>query len=293
MTGAVWQRAIWILVAMLVMAVACTGSAGGVTSGSSTATGGTSPVPGRSQRLVVFAASSLLDPFRVLGMQFQEAHPGVTVDFNFAGSAQLVTQLQQGASADVVAFADLVHMKKVQDAGLVQGEPVIFAKNRLTIVVPKRNPAGVQGLADLARPGVKLVIAHQNVPVGTYARTVLQRASQRPEYGPDFASRVLANVVSEEVNVKQVLAKVALGEADAGIVYVTDVQAAGSAVDPVPIPEELNVVACYPIAVIAGARDSALARQFVELVRSDAGRVVLERSGFQAVPSGQAAEGCS
>ncbi|MFN3337388.1 MAG: molybdate ABC transporter substrate-binding protein [Thermomicrobium sp.] len=245
-------------------------------------------------KITVFAAASLKESFEELGRRFQEKQAGAQVEFNFAGSPQLLAQLQQGAPAEVVAFADLVNMKKAQDAGLLAGEPVIFAKNRLTIVVPKQNRAAIQTLADLAKPGVKIVIAHENVPVGRYAREVLQRASQRPEYGADFADRVLKNVVSEEVNVKQVLAKVALGEADAGIVYVTDVKAAGADVQQVAIPDDINLIACYPIAVAKNARDVQLAQEFVSLVRSEEGRTVLEAHGFEAVPSDQAkVEGCS
>lgn len=139
-----------------------------------------------------------------------------------------------------------------------------------------------------------MVLAHENVPVGKYAREMLARASQQPGYGADFSERVLGNVVSQEVNVKQVLAKVALGEADAGIVYATDVKAAASEVRTVTIPDELNVVACYPIAIGAGSRVPEQAARFVDFVRSEAGRAVLERSGFLPVASGQdGTEGCS
>jgi molybdate transport system substrate-binding protein len=152
---------------------------------------------GENAQLVVFAASSLLGPFEQLGEAFRSRHPSVAVSFNFAGSAQLVAQLEQGALADVAAFADPDNMRRAQAAGLIRGEPVVFARNRLALVVPASNPAGIERLADLARPGVKVVLAHENVPAGRYARTMLTRASQRPDYGPDFAQRVLANVVSQ------------------------------------------------------------------------------------------------
>lgn len=292
-----WQRAAWVLAAALLASTiaSCrewsdTRTGRGSTPNSSPAT----PAEHGGQRLVVFAASSLFEPFQELGKSFQSAHGGTTVEFNFAGSAQLVAQLQQGASADVIAFADLPNMKKAQDAGLVAGEPVIFAKNRLTVVVPRQNTARIQHLADLARPGVKVVLAHENVPVGRYAREMLERASQRPGYGADFAQRVLANVVSQEINVKQVLAKVALGEADAGIVYVTDVKAAGADVQEIEIPDDVNVVACYPIAVTKSSRVPALAQEFVALVQSEEGQAVLEQYGFQTVqPEQTGMEDCS
>jgi molybdate transport system substrate-binding protein len=238
---------------------------------------------GENAQLVVFAASSLLGPFEQLGEAFRSRHPSVAVSYNFAGSAQLVAQLEQGALADVAAFADLDNMRRAQAAGLIRGEPVVFARNRLALVVPASNPAGIERLADLARPGVKVVLAHENVPAGRYARTMLTRASQRPDYGPDFAQRVLANVVSQEVNVKQVLAKVALGEADVGIVYVTDIEAAGPSVRALEIPSELNVIACYPIAVAAASQQPALADEFIALVRSETGQQLLAQYGFEPV----------
>lgn len=296
----VGRRAIWLLLVVLSVGVlaSCGGQSGGGTgtgaSGGATPGSSSPAASSGGQRIVVFAASSLLEPFQELGKSFQNAHAGTTVEFNFAGSAQLVAQLQQGAPVDVIAFADLINMKKAQDGGFVAGEPVIFAKNRLTIVVPKQNRAGVQGLADLAKPGVKVVLAHENVPIGKYAREMLERASQQPGYGSDFAQRVLANVVSQEVNVKQVLAKVALGEADAGIVYVTDVKAAGTDVVSIDIPDDVNVIACYPIAVVKSSKVPQLAQEFISLVQSEEGRAVLQKHGFEPVQPGQGGtEGCS
>ncbi|MCX2728226.1 molybdate ABC transporter substrate-binding protein [Thermomicrobium sp. 4228-Ro] len=293
-------RGILLLSAVLLVLASCSSSTSsparegaGASSSESTPAHEVRDGSAPGSKLVVFAASSLLEPFQEIGQEFQR-QTGTTVEFNFAGSAQLVAQLQQGALADVIALADLQNMHKAQDLGLVRGAPVLFARNRLVIVVPKENPAGIEQVADLARPGVKVVLAHENVPVGKYAREMLARASQQPGYGADFSERVLGNVVSQEVNVKQVLAKVALGEADAGIVYATDVKAAASEVRTVTIPDELNVVACYPIAIGAGSRVPEQAARFVDFVRSEAGRAVLERSGFLPVASGQdGTEGCS
>jgi molybdate transport system substrate-binding protein len=268
----------------LLLAAGC-----GDSSGTSPAAGGGpvepgSPAPRGQAELVVFAASSLLEVFQEIGAQFEQQHPGTKVRFNFAGSAQLVAQLSQGASASVAAFADTRNMRQAQQQGLIAGEPVIFARNRLVLIVPASNPAGIHTLADLARPGVKVVLAHDNVPIGHYARQVLERASQDPAYGSDFAQRVLANLVSEEVNVKQVVAKIQLGEADAALVYATDVTpAVRQQVTEIELPEQVNVVTCYPIAVVVGAPDQALARAFIDQVRSPEGQAVLERYGFRPV----------
>jgi molybdate transport system substrate-binding protein len=268
----------------LLLAAGC-----GDSSGTSPAAGGGpvepgSPAPRGQAELFVFAASSLLEVFQEIGAQFEQQHPGTKVRFNFAGSAQLVAQLSQGASASVAAFADTRNMRQAQQQGLIAGEPVIFARNRLVLIVPASNPAGIHTLADLARPGVKVVLAHDNVPIGHYARQVLERASQDPAYGSDFAQRVLANLVSEEVNVKQVVAKIQLGEADAALVYATDVTpAVRQQVTEIELPEQVNVVTCYPIAVVVGAPDQALARAFIDQVRSPEGQAVLERYGFRPV----------
>lgn len=271
-------------VLVLFFVVGCGGDSGPAraTGDGSTAPG--SPAPREQAELVVFAASSLLEVFQEIGAQFERQHPGTKVRFNFAGSAQLVAQLSQGASASVAAFADTRNMRQAQQQGLIAGEPVIFARNRLVLIVPASNPAGIHTLADLARPGVKVVLAHDNVPIGHYARQVLARASQDPAYGSDFGQRVLANLVSEEVNVKQVVAKIQLGEADAALVYATDVTpAVRQQVTEIELPEQVNVVTCYPIAVVAGAPDQALARAFIDQVRSPEGQAVLEQYGFRPV----------
>jgi molybdate transport system substrate-binding protein len=175
-------------------------------------------------------------------------------------------------------------MRQAQHHGLIDGAPVVFARNRLVLIVPGSNTAGIRTLADLAHPGVKVVLGHDNVPIGQYARQVLERASRDPAYGPDFAQRVLANLVSEEVNVKQVVAKIQLGEADAALVYATDVTPAlRQQVTVIELPAPVNVTTCYPIAVVAGAADQALARTFIDHVRSPEGQAVLERYGFRPV----------
>jgi len=173
--------------------------------------------------LTVYAAASLTDAFRDLGRTLEAAHPGLTVRFNFAGSQQLALQIEQGAPADVFASADQRWMSYAAEKGLVAGESAIFARNRLVAIVPRTNPARIGGLPDLARRGTKVVVAAEAVPAGKYSREALEKLSTAPGFPPEYARRVLANVVSQEENVKAVVAKVQLGEADAGLVYRSDV----------------------------------------------------------------------
>src|SRR5262245_50950084 len=173
--------------------------------------------------LQVFAAASLSDAFNEIAQKLEQKRPGLSVRVNFAGSQQLVTQIEQGAAADVFASADERWMTYAKEHNLVSGESAIFARNRLVVIIPKTNPARIHHLQDLAKGGVKLVIGADAVPVGRYSRTVLKNLSRDPAFGADFATRTLKNVVSEEENVKSVVAKVQLGEADAGIAYRSDV----------------------------------------------------------------------
>jgi molybdate transport system substrate-binding protein len=236
--------------------------------------------------LTIFTAASLTDAFKDMAAEIEKANPGTELTFNFAGSPTLRTQLAQGARADVFASADEPNMAGAQQDGTITGQPQIFARNVLVVVVPAKNPAGIQTLQDLAKPNLKLVHTHQEVPVGNYARQALEKMSQNPAFGSDFSKRVLANLVSEETNVRQVAAKVRLGEADAGIVYATDVTPAiRDAVRVIQIPPELNVIARYPIAVVKGAPNEAGARAFIASVLSPAGQTILVRHGF--LPAGE------
>lgn len=246
--------------------------------GPATAAAQVEPAP---SMLTVFAAASLTDAFEDLGALFRRRHSGVTVRFNFAGSQQLAAQLEHGASADVFASADRRWMDQVRRLGLAADDPVIFAHNRLVVILPAENPAGIERLEDLARPGLKLVRAADAVPAGTYSRAVLQNLSRRPGFGSDYARRVLANVVSEEENVKGVVAKVQLGEADAGIVYRSDVTPGLAArLRVLDIPAAANVVASYPIVELGASGAPATARAFVELVRGAEGRAILAKHGL-------------
>jgi molybdate transport system substrate-binding protein len=248
------------------------------------ATGGTataSEAPRVQGELTIFAAASLADAFKEMAAEIEQAHPGTKLTFNFAGSPTLRTQLAQGARADVFASADEPNMYGAEKDGTISGEPRIFARNLLVVVVPADNRAGINTLQDLAKPKLKLVLTNKDVPVGNYARQALDKMSQDPAFGDDFARRVLANLVSEEANVKQVASKVQLGEADAGIVYSTDVtQAMRSAVRVIEIPPEFNVIAKYPMAAVKGTRNESGARAFIEYVHSPAGQATLTRHGF-------------
>jgi molybdate transport system substrate-binding protein len=231
--------------------------------------------------LTVFAAASLTEAFRDMAAQLEATHPGVAIRLNFAGSPTLRAQLAQGARADVFAAADEPTMQGALRDGTIAGEPRIFAHNLLVVIVPASHPAGVDALQDLAKPGLKLVLAHRDVPVGGYARQALAKMSRDGAFGRDFAERVLATLASEETNVKQVVAKVQLGEADAGIVYATDITpAARGTLRVIDIPRAFNVVARYPIAVVEGARNPAAAQAFIDYVLSPAGQAILQRHGF-------------
>jgi molybdate transport system substrate-binding protein len=233
--------------------------------------------------LTVFAAASLTDAFEAMGEELKAENPMLSIAYNFGGSQALVTQLREGAQADVFASANAAQMQAAHDAGLITGEPTIFAGNVLVVVTPQGNPADIQDAADLGADGVRLVLAQPEVPAGGYARDVICRMAAVPStYGLDFVERVAANVVSEEEDVRDVLAKVAFGEADAGIVYVSDAVAAGDQVHVVDIPDEVNAIATYPVAVLAGG-DEALGSAFVAYLRSEAGQALLESYGFRPV----------
>jgi molybdate transport system substrate-binding protein len=236
-----------------------------------------------SKTLTVYAAASLLDAFTQLGQEYEVGHVGIKVVFNFAGSQTLGAQLSQGAVADVFASANQTEMDKLVTAGLVKpAASVDFVTNRLEVILPSTNPAGIHSLKDLTHVGLKIVLADETVPVGKYARQVLDNLSQDPAYGPDFAAKVLANVVSNETDVKQVVAKVQLGEADAGIVYVSD-SVAASGLPVIEIPTNFNVVARYPIAVLANAPQPSLGTSFIEYILSRQGQAILKNWGFTPV----------
>jgi molybdate transport system substrate-binding protein len=222
------------------------------------------------QNVTVFAAASLAEAFKEIGTAFEHAHPGRTVVFNFAGSSTLAAQIVDKAPADVFASADESNMQKVVDAGEVSGTPRIFATNYLTIIVPKGNPKHVESLTDMSRAGVVVALAAPQVPAGKYAAQIFSKAGAP------------VPKASEEVDARAVLSRVAAGEADAGIVYVSDIRAAADKVEAVTIPAQYNVVARYPIAIVKGAGNTGDATSFAELVMSPAGQATLKKFGFSA-----------
>ena len=232
------------------------------------------------QKLTVFAAASLTDAFNEIGEKFKQQNPGAALDFNYAGSQQLRTQLEQGAAADVFASANTKEMNGAIQSGLVvSGTQKTFVRNRLAVIVPKDNPAGIKELKDLAKPGLKIVLAAPSVPVGGYALTALDKMNA--DFGATFSQTVLSNVVSQEDNVKQVVAKIQLGEGDAGIVYSSDVTPdAAAKVTKIDIPDKYNVLATYPIAVLKSAPQADLAARFVDYVLSADGQAILKKWGF-------------
>lgn len=226
--------------------------------------------PGGGETLTVFAAASLTEAFTALGEAFEDAHPGTRVRFAFGGSSTLAQQITQGAPADVFASASPATMATVTAAGDAAGRPRVFARNRLVIAVPKDGPGRVRTIGDLAGPGLKVVLCAEQVPCGAAAREALDAAGTEVE------------PVSRERDVKAVLTKVALGEADAGLVYRTDVMAAGDRVEGIDFPEAEQAVNDYPIVEVAGAPHSALAKEFLRLVLGGQGRAALTRAGFEA-----------
>jgi molybdate transport system substrate-binding protein len=226
--------------------------------------------------VVIFAAASLRESFAALAPAFEQAHPGVKLTFNLAGSQELRTQIEQGARADVFASADSKNMDVLAKQGLVAA-PVVFARNQPVLVLPRDNPARIVSFADLPR-SKRLVIGAPEVPIGGYTVQIIAAAARK--YGADFRTRVEASVISRELNVRQVLAKVTLGEADAAIVYRTDAQAGTAAVSTIAIPAELNVVAPYPVAITNRSPHESLARAWVEALLSTQGQRVLMAHGF-------------
>ncbi|MGH3622593.1 MAG: molybdate ABC transporter substrate-binding protein [Sciscionella sp.] len=221
--------------------------------------------------LNVFAAASLTESFQALGTEFEAAHKGVTVNVNFGGSSSLVQQIDQGgAPADVFASANQKNMDKLVQAGNNAGDPRLFARNTLEIAVPAGNPKKIKSFADLARSGVKVVVCAPQVPCGSATEKV------------EKATGTTLKPRSEETNVKQVLTKVQANEADAGLVYVTDVNSAGDKVAGITFPEASKAINNYPIVAVKGSKHAELAKEFIEFVRGAQGRAELEKVGFQA-----------
>ena len=271
-----------ILAIFLLITTACTPKTGRATEIPGEALNNKGDINSRDRTVTVLAAASLTESFTELGTMFQDNNPGVAIIFNFGGSQLLAEQLNQGAEADVFASASNKYMDAVIESKRVSTKDVqIFTRNRLVVVYPKSNPAELKVLQDLADPGVKLVLADKSVPVGLYSLEFLEKAAIDPGFDSLYQDKVLNNVVSNEDSVKSVLTKVVLGEADAGIVYITDITpAAAEKVGKMEIPDTLNTIAKYPIAPITDSKNGDLAEAFVTLVLSPEGQQVLAKYGF-------------
>lgn len=245
---------------------------------------------GPTGTLTVFAAASLTESFTEIAARFEADHPGAEVILNFAGSQQLAQQLGQGAPADVFASANTRQMQAAIQAGRIGADaPQVFAHNRLVVIYPTQNPAQITALADLAQPGLILILAAEEVPVGQYTRDFLDKAARSEMLGQAYRAQVLANVASFEATVKAVFSKVALGEGDAGIVYSSDISGENAdRVSSLPIPDELNTIADYPIAPVSDTANPELARLFIDFVQGSQGQAIL--ASYHFIPVEQAGE---
>ena len=263
-----YPRLLLALAVLSLVAAAC----GDDDDASEAAMGPTTAAAGVEGDITVFAAASLTESFTEIGDAFETANPDAGATFSFDASSALVQQIVEGAPADVFASADTANMDKLTEPGLNGTEPEIFATNLLTIIVPPGNPAGITGVADLAEPDVTVVLCAEEVPCGRYAKQILDAAG------------VAVTPASLEQNVRGVVTKVTAGEADAGIVYVTDVTAAGDAAESVEIPADINVLAEYPIAGVAASANAEVGQAFMDFVLGDEGQAILTDHGFGAAP---------
>lgn len=239
------------------------------------------------RKLTILAASSLTQAFGEIAAEFENRNPGVMISLSVGGSQTLAEQLAHGAPADVFASASTKYMDAAIAAGRIDTKSTaVFARNRLAILVPMDNPAGILAAQDLAKPGITLVLASEAVPAGQYSLAFLEKASNVTTYGADYGKKVLANVVSYETDVKAVVSKLVLGEADAGIAYVSDYTLSEGSLRLVEIPPGLNSIAEYPIGLINDSPNPILAQAFLELVLSPDGQAILARHGFLPMAAG-------
>lgn len=238
------------------------------------------------EELTVFTAASLTGAFSEIGPLYEEM-ANTDVAFNFDGSQNLRTQIENGAYADVFASANTKQMNALKRDQLMNNSSIIiFTKNKLSLIVPKDNPARISSLTDLAKPGLKIIMGTKDVPVGDYALQIINRLGNDSAYGPDYKARVMANIISQETTVNYVVTKVALGEADVGFAYVSDVtKDLASRVDKIDIPDEYNVIGEYPIGVLKDSKYPAKSQEFINLVTSEQGKAILEKYGFSVVHS--------
>jgi molybdate transport system substrate-binding protein len=251
------------------------------------ASGSTATATPSSVTLKVFAAASLKGSFTKIGTQFTALHPNVTFSFNFAGSDALAAQINQGAPADVFASANNKQMTVAVTGGQIDSSSIqVFAHNRLVVIIPTSNPGNIHTLQDLAKPGVNIVLAAKTVPAGQYALQFLMKASADPSFGSSYQANVLKNVKSYQPDVTSVLTQVALGQADAGIVYTTDAATQPTKLTAIAIPDNLNVIATYPIAPVKSSTAASTAQQFIAYVVASDGQSVLASFGFLSATAG-------
>lgn len=237
--------------------------------------------PSEPRTLTIYAAASLTDAFTDIGKAFEAKHSDVTVVFNFGGSQNLRTQIEQGAQVNVFASANTKEMETlVAESMIASGAPKVFLTNQLVVILPEDNPANLTSLQDLSKPGLKIVLAAEEVPAGRYARQILDHLNA--SLGADYKDKVLANVVSNEDNIRQAVTKVQLGEADASIVYVSDAVAAPE-LQKIEIPADVNVTAEYPIAPLVKSANAELADEFIAYVLSADGQSTLKKWGFTPI----------
>ena len=271
------------------IAVACGGTAApkapptaaATTPAAATPTATPTPPP-LTGKISVFAASSLTEVFKTIAADFQKTNPGVTVEFNFAASSALATQIDQAAPADVFASADTANMTKLTDKSQIDGTPVTFAKNLPVIVVLAANKAAIATPKDLSKAGTKIVLAGPEVPIGAYARQIIDKLAATPDYGAAYKDATLKNLVSNEANVRVVLTKIELGEADVGIVYKTDALVSKEKVKAIPLPDAANVIAVYPIGVVKTTKNKDAAAAFIKFVTGPQGQAALKAAGFDS-----------
>jgi len=236
----------------------------------------------KKQQLTIYAAASLIEAFNELGETFENSHPNIDVVISFAGSQQIAQQLSQGAPGDLFASANEIQMKNVINSDRVKSSAVkVFIHNQLELIVPGDNPGKITDFEDITKSGLKVILADESVPVGAYTQQMLDRANQQADLDRDFKSKVISNVVSYEENVRSVLTKIILGEADAGIVYMSDAFGIPETdLRMLAIPGDINVSASYFIAPLVDSPQEGLAKEFISLVLSPAGQEILSNHGF-------------
>lgn len=241
------------------------------------------------KELAIFCGAGLAGAFNEIGQLYENAS-NIGVAFNFDGLPSLRAQIENGAYADVLVSSNLKHMDALKAEGLINNSTVkIFARNKVAVVVPKDNPANIVNLTDLARPGIMILMGTKELPIGDYARQVLDKLANDSEYGPEYKEKVISNIVSEETTVNRIVSKVALGEVDAGFAFMSDVSPSMvGKVTKIPIPDKYNVVGDFPVGVLSQSNNSQEAQAFIDVIMSNEGQAILDKYGFIPVAKDEA-----